>query len=103
MKAFNRINGPDTSRSKPANGRHDPGLQQSGSRGEAARTTTVIADTIPDAIRRSKEDHRTIARGAGVDETLISRLATGERRSMAPETADWLCRYFGLQLRAIRR
>jgi hypothetical protein len=38
-------------------------------------------------------------RGAGVDETLISRFATGERRSMSIQTAEKLAEYFKLRLR----
>lgn len=56
-----------------------------------------IIDAIRIAVKMSNENPATIAKGAGVARSQLSRLLSGER-GLSTETAEKLAEYLGLEI-----
>lgn len=59
-------------------------------------------DDLREAIRNSDETPYAIAKGAGVDKSMLSRILR-EERVLTLESAEKVATYLGLELRLVRR
>jgi hypothetical protein len=62
----------------------------------------TLAETLRTAIEKSGETVGAIARGSGVPRPVLHRFAHGERGNLTLATAEKLCAYLDLELRAAK-
>ena len=63
---------------------------------------STVMDDLRKAIRGSSETPYSIAKGAGVDKSMLSRILR-EERVLTLESAEKVAAYLGLELRLVRR
>ena len=63
--------------------------------------TSMIMETIRQAIEKSGQSRYRIHKETGVDQAVLCKIMAGGTCSM--ETADTLCEYLGLELKAKRK
>jgi hypothetical protein len=63
----------------------------------------MILDTIKKQIQQCGKTRYQISKETGICQAALSRLMSGERRSIHCKSADILLRYFGYELRKKKR
>ena len=61
----------------------------------------MILENIDKAIKKSGKSRYQIAKDTDVDEAVLCRIVSGGSCSI--KTADILCKYFGLELRQVKK